>query len=382
MQLNSYGLNRSSYYLSCLLFLFSLFGAQHAQAHEINPVIIDAQLQPDNRIVFNLQLNLEAQLTDIAAKHDNTEEAANADEYNRLRALPPAELNIEAQGWLDDAPGLLQVLSDDSISLRVVELDIPPVGNEQLARNSTLTLTTEQPVTGDWALGWDNALGTVAFRFSTPDAQDVVTAFLQNGDASATVNMSDLVQISAFGAFINYIPVGYTHIVPLGLDHILFVIGLFLLSTHWKPLLWQISAFTLAHTLTLALGMLGIIRISASVIEPLIALSIVYVAVENILFRSMRWWRPLLVFSFGLLHGLGFASVLTDFGLTTQSFIAGLIGFNLGVELGQLSVIAGCFLLVGIWFSKREFYRSWVVIPGSAAIALTGLFWFVERVSG
>ena len=383
MQLNSYGLNRSWSYLPwCLLLMMAMLGAQRVQAHEINPVIIDAQLQPDNQIVFTLVLNLEAQLTDIASKHENTEDAANAAEYDELRGLPPAELQARANSWLSSAPTLLRVLNNDNTTLSVVGLHIPEVGNERLARDSTLTLTTDQPITSDWALGWDEALGSVAFRFSTPEVQDVVTAFLQNGNDSATIDMNDLVQISAVGAFIEYIPVGFTHIVPLGLDHILFVIGLFLLSSHWKPLLWQISAFTLAHTLTLALGMLGIIRISASVIEPLIALSIVYVAVENILFRSMRWWRPLVVFCFGLLHGLGFASVLTDFGLTTQSFVAGLIGFNLGVELGQLTVIATCFLLVGFWFSNRTFYRSRVVIPGSAAVALIGAFWFVERILG
>lgn len=379
--LKSYGQNCRLYYRAILMLWFVSM-TTWAQAHEINPVIVDAQLQPDNHIVFNIRFNLEAQLTNITANHDNTDDAANADEYNELRALTPDELQQRAQQWLQSAPEQLTVQTEPPTPLIVENLTIPAVGNVRESRESLLTLSTSAPVNDDWALGWDSAFGSIAFRFSTPDTQDVVTAFLSDGKPTAVIDMSDLVQMSAFDAFLEYIPVGYEHIVPLGLDHILFVIGLFLLSTHWKPLLLQISAFTLAHTLTLALGMLGIITIPASVVEPLIALSIAYVAIENILFRSMRWWRPLMVFAFGLLHGLGFASVLTDFGLTTQSFIAGLLGFNLGVELGQLSVIAACFLTVGIWLSGREIYRRWVVIPGSAIIALTGLFWFIERISG
>jgi hypothetical protein len=245
-----------------------------------------------------------------------------------------------------------------------------------------LTLRTNQPVTDDWRFKWQPALGTVAFRFSSEETQDIVTAFLQDGEPSELIDMSNLVQMTAWGAFLTYIPVGFEHIVPMGLDHILFVIGLFLLSTHWKPLLWQVSAFTLAHTITLALGMLDILRVPGSIVEPLIALSIVYVAVENITFKTMQWWRPILIFSFGLLHGLGFASVLTEFGLTQQSFVAGLLGFNLGVEFGQLSVIAACFLVVGLWIKHKEVYRKWVVIPGSTLIAATGAFWFFQRVLG
>ena len=163
------------------------------------------------------------------------------------------------------------------------------------------------------------------------------------------------------------------------MDHILFVLGLFFLSTRLRPLIWQVSAFTLAHTVTLALGALGWVNVPGSIVEPLIAASIVYVAIENIFTSGLNRWRPVVIFGFGLLHGLGFASVLGDFGLPEGQFIPALIGFNIGVEFGQLAVIAMAFVLV-FWAMKQDWYRSRIAVPASCVIAAVGAYWFVERV--
>ena len=176
----------------------------------------------------------------------------------------------------------------------------------------------------------------------------------------------------------NYVWIGFTHILPKGLDHILFVAGLFLLSPRLKPLLWQVSAFTVAHTVTIAFGTLGVVAIRPELVEPLIALSIVWIAVENIFTDRLHAWRPLVVFGFGLLHGLGFADVLREIGLPSGHFLTGLVAFNLGVEFGQLAVIALCFAAVG-WAMNGQRYRRLVVIPASAAIALVALGWTIER---
>ena len=178
-----------------------------------------------------------------------------------------------------------------------------------------------------------------------------------------------------------YLALGFWHIVPEGLDHILFVLGLFLLSTRWRPLLWQVSAFTLAHTLTLALSTYGWVRLSPQIVEPLIALSIAYVAIENLLVRELKPWRPAVVFLFGLLHGLGFAGVLGELGLPENEQLAALLAFNVGVELGQLAVLLGAFAAVS-WWRHRPWYRSRVVIPCSLAIAAMGLWWAVTRAVG
>ncbi len=178
-----------------------------------------------------------------------------------------------------------------------------------------------------------------------------------------------------------YLVLGFEHILPKGLDHILFVLGLFLLSTKFGPLLWQVSAFTLAHTFTLALSMNGVVALPAHIVEPLIALSIAYVAIENLCTTKLSRWRPVLVFGFGLLHGLGFAGVLTELGLPKDQFVPALVGFNVGVEFGQLAVILAALALVG-WARDRSWYRKAIVIPGSCAIAAMGLFWTVQRTFG
>lgn len=177
-----------------------------------------------------------------------------------------------------------------------------------------------------------------------------------------------------------YLVLGYEHILPQGTDHILFVLGLFLLSCRLKPLLWQVTAFTVAHSITLGLAMYGVIRLPSSVVEPLIAASIAFVAVENICTPELKPWRPVVVFGFGLIHGLGFSSVLLSLGLPRQDFLTALLSFNSGVELGQLTVITAAFLVVG-WWRRRGWYRRAIVIPASALIAVTGLFWTVQRIA-
>lgn len=175
-----------------------------------------------------------------------------------------------------------------------------------------------------------------------------------------------------------YLGLGFVHIVPRGLDHILFVLGLFLLGTRTRALVWQVSAFTVAHAATLSLAVFEIVALPARVVEPLIALSIVYVAVENVLTARLTPWRPAVVFGFGLLHGLGFAGVLRQLGLPEQERLLGLLSFNVGIELGQLLVITLALASVG-WCRRRPWYRARIAVPLSVAIAGVGLFWAVER---
>lgn len=183
-----------------------------------------------------------------------------------------------------------------------------------------------------------------------------------------------------WGTFGYYLRYGFVHVLPKGLDHILFVLGLFLLSRAWRPLIWQVTMFTLAHTITLALATLGFVKVQASIVEPVIALSIAAVAIENIFHPRYTRWRLIVVFIFGLVHGLGFASVLAE-ELSKASLAVGLVGFNIGVECAQLTVIALALLVTG-WLRDPARYRQWIVIPASACIALAGLFWAVQRVIG
>jgi hypothetical protein len=177
-----------------------------------------------------------------------------------------------------------------------------------------------------------------------------------------------------------YLKLGFQHIIPQGFDHILFVAGLCLLSTKVKTILWQATAFTVAHSITLALSMKNIIVAPPAIVEPIIALSILFVAIENLILSELKPWRILIVFLFGLIHGMGFASSLNEIGLPPHKFYTSILSFNIGVELGQIAVITGMFLLVIIPLRQKLNYRKMIVYPLSVLIALVAAYWTVERV--
>lgn len=179
-----------------------------------------------------------------------------------------------------------------------------------------------------------------------------------------------------------YFKLGFTHIVPQGIDHVLFIIGICLINTKLKSIIYQATAFTVAHTIALALSMKNIIVAPGMLIEPVIALSIAFVALENIILRELKPWRILLVFLFGLIHGLGFASALNETGLPPDKFFTSILMFNIGVEVCQILIIALLFSLMIFPFKNKLWYRHRIVYPTSIAIALISSYWTVERLIG
>jgi hypothetical protein len=143
--------------------------------------------------------------------------------------------------------------------------------------------------------------------------------------------------------------------------------------------LWQATAFTVAHTLTLILSMKNLIVAPPALIEPIIALSIAFIAVENMLTARLKSGRLTIVFLFGLVHGMGFASALNELGLPRDAFFSSLLTFNIGVELGQITIILGCWLAFGKWFADEIWYRKRIVFPISVMIAAVALVWTFER---
>jgi len=196
----------------------------------------------------------------------------------------------------------------------------------------------------------------------------------------AHVVVGELENMSKTETALLYLKLGYQHILPLGLDHILFVLSLFLLSPKLKPIILQSTAFTLAHTITLGLAMYDVITPVAKIVEPLISISIMLVAFENILSPKLKPTRIGVVFLFGLVHGLGFASSLSQMGLPQHAYLSSLVLFNLGVEVGQLTIILFAFLLVGKWLGQKQFYRNVIVIPASLLIIIIAGYWTVERI--
>jgi hypothetical protein len=176
-----------------------------------------------------------------------------------------------------------------------------------------------------------------------------------------------------------YLLLGFHHIVPEGIDHILFVLGLFFLGITWRKLIFQTSVFTVAHATTLFLSTYGIFSLPSKYVEPGIALSIAFIALENVFHPKLGWKRLAIVFSFGLIHGLGFASSLSEIPFPKHQFIVALLGFNFGVDWGQLFIISLAFLAVG-WWRNRPWFRARIAIPCSLAIAAVGIFWAIQRI--
>ncbi|WP_407493419.1 HupE/UreJ family protein [Pseudooceanicola sp. MF1-13] len=353
--------------------------AGQGRAHEVLPTII--QLSTEGQDVrLEMRMNAEAFVAGIdldGLKDTNTSD--RSDIYDDLRALPSDEMADRIRNsWPEISQGMILSADGTDIPLSLRDIEVSEVGNVDLARPSRVILTGEMPdSTKALTLTWPDGHGTLALRHT--GVEDGYAGYLDGGETSEPITLQGGQAATGLQAFVQYIPIGFDHILPKGLDHILFVLGLFFLSPTLRPLLWQISAFTLAHTVTLALGALGVVNVPGSIVEPLIAASIAFIAIENIFATGLTRWRPFVVFGFGLLHGLGFASVLQEFGLPQDQFIPALIGFNVGVELGQLTVIALAFLAVGAWFRHKTWYRPGIAIPASAVIACIGLYWAVER---
>ncbi len=380
--------------LKSTLTLITLWWAAAVGAHETRPAVADISIE-NNVAKIEVYTAMEGLLAGIdLSQYTDTNDAPEAETYNGLRALPDADLVAEiTKAWPRLAPGFL-IEGGGPVSL--VKAEVDPEPNLEFPRDTRIFL--EAPIEAGsetFKFGWIKSYGGLVVRWG--DVEEAFAVLLNNGEVSPAIPLDGGAAETAGQNFLRFVIEGFEHIIPKGLDHILFVLGLFFFALAWRPLLWQVTAFTLAHTVTLGLATVGVINIPDSqmwLVETLIALSISYVAIENILRPQLGWWRIVVVFGFGLLHGLGFASVLSDVGLTAGRFIASLVAFNIGVEIGQLAVIAVAFLLIllGARLAKVAhlpaeeahaeavpvMHRA-VSIVGSLLIAIVGLYWVVER---
>src|SRR6185503_13954831 len=292
-------------------------------------------------------------------------------------------------GSLDRLPGFEQSfvkrlkLSFDAAGVRPsIGYSIAPPADAVSAPIATIRLTGAVPAGArefTWTYGWTFASYALIVKHGVAGRPS--TVWLEGGRDSEPMPLAARAPAGRFRIAWRYLTLGFTHIVPLGLDHVLFVLGIYLLSDRARSVLWQVSAFTVAHSITLGLSMYGVVTASPRIVEPLIAVSIAYVAVENLFVKDLKAWRVALVFGFGLLHGMGFAGALQELGLPRSEFATALLTFNVGVEAGQLAVIAIAFALVGWQWNRRDWYRRRVVVPASLVIACTAAYWTVERLS-
>jgi len=176
-----------------------------------------------------------------------------------------------------------------------------------------------------------------------------------------------------------FIPAGIEHIL-IGPDHILFLIGLLLLGGSVRRLFVVVTSFTLAHSITLSIAALNILTPPSRVVEPLIALSIIYVGCDNLLIRGGRDVRAWIAFTFGLVHGFGFASVLREMDLPQRALGWSLFSFNVGVEIGQLLVVVLVASALAALRHRSEAAGRRLAFVGSIVVVIAGTFWFVQRV--
>jgi len=376
--------------LSALCFILLMLTSQNNIADVVKPALIEISANTNGQVDIEIRASIEALLTGINGRYKNTKESPNADRYDDLRKLKSENLALEfakfKHVFLQKI--ILKDNKNNTIPLTIKSIKIPEPGYTKVPRISLITLSTQLNREAQ-SLQWyyplkfgDNAVrlrqvNEVEDKWHWSEWQ-----WLRKDQFSEAFSLSEVfTKRPLHQVIIEYIVIGFEHILPMGLDHILFILGIFLLNTQLKPLVQQVTLFTLAHTITLGLSINGVISLPANIIEPLIALSIAYVGIENIFARKLNKLRLQVVFLFGLIHGMGFASALADFNMPEDTFITTLISFNVGVELGQLTIIALAYFSLTHWLKHKDWYHNAIVIPVSLLISLTGLYWAVERLN-
>jgi len=374
---------RTRFFISLLLWLIPVF----ASSDVVKPALVEITADTSGQVIIEVRASIEALLTGINTRYRNTQDAPNAEAYDALRVLGPDKLNEKFLPFKNEFLQYIYLLADGKlVPLEITNIDIPEPGYTKVPRISLIELRAGlDRSTKSLVWYYPEKFGDNAVRVRQVDTENEAWhwsewQWLRKDKPSEPFSLEELFLKRPVHEVIGaYIVLGFEHIVPKGLDHILFILGIFLLSKHLKPLLLQVTMFTIAHTITLGLSMNGVVELPARIVEPLIALSIAYIGIENIFAHSLHKSRLVLVFLFGLLHGLGFASVLSDFGMPKDAFATALISFNVGVEFGQLAVVMLAWLGISIWFRSSPLYRQAVVIPASLIISVTGLYWMFDR---
>lgn len=351
--------------------VFALLSGAPVGAHEIGTTRVSVVLQQGR--TYDVEI-----VTEATALIEKLGASAG---WPSPAGLHPARL----QSALASADGRfrrrVKIAFDTAQATPAITYSVAPGTEAGSAAVATIRLTGQVPPGArhfTWSYAWTFASYALTIRSGSSGAR--ATEWLEGGQSSAPFKLtSPEPPVTGLATAWRYLTLGFTHIVPHGLDHMLFVLGIYLLSGRARSVLWQVSAFTAAHSITLGLSIYGVIAVPAKIVEPLIAVSIAYVAIENIFFSELKSWRVALVFAFGLLHGMGFAGALQDLGLPRSEFATALLTFNVGVETGQLAVIGAAFMLVGWHCANRAWYRSRIVVPVSTLIACTAIYWTIDR---
>ena len=370
--------------MKTLLLVLVVF-AQIILADALKPALVEVTFFEDKRMEVAFQVSLEAILANISTESKDTTNSVNGEYYDQLRVLKPEVLFERFVNFENEyLSSLTLFVNGKAIAPQRKSHSVDIVGYAKRPRNSQLvyeTVLVQEPNSLHWKYNESYGDSAFRYRFFQKDAYTWKPwIWLTKDKDTGVIDLSDERIYSSFDRFVEFLSIGFDHVVPLGLDHILFIVGMAMASISVLGLIGLVSSFTLAHTVTIGLGMYGVIVVNPAVIEPLIALSIAYIALENLLTKQHLKRKTIVVFFFGLLHGLGFAEMLKSFSMTKDNFLITLLGFNIGVEIAQICIILAVVAILFV-LRKIKFSRLAVVVT-SVAIGLTGLYWTYERVVG
>ena len=321
---------------------------------------------------FGVRLNVTGAIVTVIINADAAPLIAKLDALSETRTTGRDDLERVRQRT--DLIGALSVVRADDTPVSLSSGAVRTNSDRQVE----IVLAGTLPPTAK-TMTWESQLIYGAYPLSVSHgASEVESVYWLQGRELSPSFPAQAPATSA-ATFADYAGLGFVHILPRGFDHILFVLGLFFLTPRLRSLLAQVTVFTLAHSVSLGLAMFGLVTAPASIVEPLIALSIAYVGVENLVQTTLSRRRLWLIGAFGLLHGLGFAGVLSAISLPGSQWLPALAGFNAGVELGQLAVLLFAAVTMLAWRKVVLNADQRVRRPASVAIAGMGLFWLVTR---
>ncbi|MDB4860671.1 HupE/UreJ family protein [Alphaproteobacteria bacterium] len=368
-----------------LFIIISILLCNNSFAHEIKPSIADFTYD-ENYLNVEVRLNAELILSNIDASNiSNTNSSPLTEIYDRYRLLNKKDLeNSILESWKDISSNIDIKINSKLKEIDLIKIDTQDVNNFEISRDTLISFRVLlNQESENFTFKWIKNYGPIILRENNDLKleDELVTEYLQPGTESDLIFFKENNFRSMFTSFTKFFVLGIQHIIPKGLDHILFIFGLFLFSSSLNKLIKQITIFTIAHSITLIFVSLSLIKINPQIVEPIIALSIVYVGLENIFKNYINeYMRYVVILFFGLLHGLGFALVLSDIGFRSSKLFLNLISFNIGIEVAQISIILFLYLLITIKFANNKYYRIAFQIPSSILIASIGLYWFIERI--
>ncbi len=373
------------YLFLIIVFFFNLFSTSSI-SHEIKPSIADFTYD-EKYLNFKIRLNAELILSNIdASTVSNTDSSSLREIYDKFRILSKKDLEGMFQNsWSEISSNINIKINNESKIITLIKTEVEDIKNFEISRDTHVYLRVLLDKNSEqFTFRWVKNYGPIILRENNNNKveDELVTEYLQSGIESSQFSFKENNFSKTFNSFAKFFVLGIQHIIPKGLDHILFIFGLFLFSSSLKKLISQITIFTIAHSITLIFVSLSLMRINPQIVEPIIALSIVYIGLENIFKKHIKeYLRYVVILFFGLLHGLGFALVLSDIGYKSSDLFVNLISFNLGIEVAQISIVLALYLLIALNFAKNKNYRIFFQVPSSILISSVGLYWFFERIN-